>query len=120
MNPGVTHIINTASRDVWLPVEKLSNLGVKLIQFHVDDIPTANISAYFTASANFLAQAMESGHKKYSTLHKNATIKWCKNGEILFVQIMSKNHALNKEKTAGQSCNEDLRRFLRSAQQSVY
>jgi len=56
----VTHIINTAARDVWLPEEKLSNLGVKLFQFHVDDVPTANISPYFRSAAQFIAQALQS------------------------------------------------------------
>merc|ERR1712107_216136 len=53
--------INTASRDVWLPVEKLSNLGLKIFQFHVDDVPSSNISVYFQAASNFLSQAMMSG-----------------------------------------------------------
>lgn len=58
---GVTHIINTAARDVWLPTEKLSNLGLKLFQFHVDDVTTANIAAYFVAAAKFIAEARVSG-----------------------------------------------------------
>jgi len=57
----VTHIINTASRDVWLPVEKLSNLGVKMFQFHVDDVPTANITPYFSTVAEFVAEARKGG-----------------------------------------------------------
>ena len=43
----VTHVINTASRDVWLPSEKLSNIGIDLFQFHVDDVPSANIAPFF-------------------------------------------------------------------------
>lgn len=58
---GVTHIINTASRDVWLPVEKLTNLGVKMFQFHVDDVPSANISPYFKPAAEFLSSAAACG-----------------------------------------------------------
>jgi len=57
----VTHIVNTAARDVWLPEEKMSNLGVELFQFHVDDVPTANISPYFRSAAQFLAQALQPG-----------------------------------------------------------
>ena len=58
---GVTHIINTAARDVWLPTEKLSNLGLKIFQFHVDDVATANIAAYFIAGAKFIAEARLDG-----------------------------------------------------------
>ena len=36
---GVTHILNTASRDVWLPVEKLTNLG---LQACICCVPTSN------------------------------------------------------------------------------
>jgi len=57
----VTHIINTASRDVWLPVEKLSNLGVEMFQFHVDDIPSANIAPYFRPVADFVARSVQAG-----------------------------------------------------------
>ena len=52
---GVTHIINTATRDVWLPVEKLTNLGVEIFQFHVDDVSSANISPYFHPAADFIS-----------------------------------------------------------------
>ena len=55
---GVTHIINTASRDVWLPVEKLTNLGVEIFQFHVDDVSSANISTYFHPAADFISRAL--------------------------------------------------------------
>lgn len=55
---GVTHIINTATRDVWLPVEKLTNLGVELFQFHVDDVSSANISTYFHPAADFISTAL--------------------------------------------------------------
>ena len=34
-------------RDVWLPTEKLSNMGVEVFQFHVDDVPSANIAPFF-------------------------------------------------------------------------
>ena len=34
-------------RDVWLQTEKLSNMGVELFQFHVDDLPSANIAPFF-------------------------------------------------------------------------
>ena len=33
---GVTHILNTASRDVWLPVEKLTNLGLQACIYCID------------------------------------------------------------------------------------
>ena len=55
---GVTHILNTATRDVWLPVEKLTNLGVKIFQFHVDDVSSANISPYFHPAADFISSAL--------------------------------------------------------------
>ena len=58
---GVTHIINTASRDVWLPVEKLTNLGIKIFQFHVDDVSSATISTYFRPAADFISSALRSG-----------------------------------------------------------
>ena len=54
---GVTHIINTASRDVWLPMEKLSNMAIKLFEFHVDDVTTANISLYFKSAADMMEEA---------------------------------------------------------------
>merc|ERR1712080_259924 len=57
----VTHIINTASRDVWLPEEKLSNIGVELFQFHVDDVPTANMAPYLRPGAELVARALGSG-----------------------------------------------------------
>ena len=57
----VTHIINTASRDVWLPGEKLTNLGVEMFQFHVDDVPSANIAPYFRPVADFVARATQAG-----------------------------------------------------------
>jgi len=57
----VTHIINTASRDVWLPAEKLTNLGVEMFQFHVDDVPSANIAPYFRQVAEFVAKAKQAG-----------------------------------------------------------
>ena len=51
---GVTHIINTASRDVWLPVEKLTNLGLNIFQFHVDDLHSPNIleHLHFSSTEN--------------------------------------------------------------------
>ena len=55
---GVTHIINTATRDVWLPGEKLTNLGVEIFQFHVDDVSAANISPYFHPAADFISSAL--------------------------------------------------------------
>lgn len=57
----VTHIINTASRDVWLPVEKMSNMGVELFQFHVDDVPSANLAPYFRAAADLVSRAQDTG-----------------------------------------------------------
>jgi len=58
---GVTHVINTASRDVWLQAEKLENLGISLFQFHVDDVPTAKLTPYFKPAANMLAQCESTG-----------------------------------------------------------
>jgi len=55
----VTHIINTASRDVWLPVEKLTNLGLDMFQFHVDDVPGANISALMINNHWSLARSLK-------------------------------------------------------------
>jgi len=58
---GITHIINTANRDVWLPLEKLSNLGVQIFQFHVDDVPSAKIAPFFRPVAEFVAEVKKSG-----------------------------------------------------------
>ena len=57
----MSHLINTASRVVWLPVEKLSNRGVQMFQFHVDDVPSANIAPYFRPVAELLAEAKKAG-----------------------------------------------------------
>ena len=40
-------VIALFCRDVWLPTEKLSNMGVEVFQFHVDDVPSANIAPFF-------------------------------------------------------------------------
>ena len=85
---GVTHILNTASRDVWLPTEKLSNLGIKVFQFHVDDVPSANISAYFTAAANFLSQASQSG----GLVMVNCLVGFSRSASILTAGVMMNSH----------------------------
>jgi len=85
---GVTHIINTASRDVWLPVEKLSNLGLKIFQFHVDDVPSSNISVYFQAASNFLSQAMMSG----GLVMVNCLVGLSRSATILTAAVMINNN----------------------------
>ena len=43
----ITTMTMRRHRDVWLQTEKLSNMGVELFQFHVDDLPSANIAPFF-------------------------------------------------------------------------
>eukprot|EP00092_Neocalanus_flemingeri_P001086 GFUD01001157.1.p1 GENE.GFUD01001157.1~~GFUD01001157.1.p1 ORF type:complete len:316 (+),score=69.08 GFUD01001157.1:89-1036(+) len=83
----VTHIINTASRDVWLPVEKLSNLGVEMFQFHVDDVPSANIAPYFTPAAEFVDRAAQMG----GLLVINCLVGLSRSATILAAALMINN-----------------------------
>jgi len=83
----VTHIVNTASRDVWLPVEKLSNLGVEMFQFHVDDVPSANISPYFRPVADFVARAMKTG----GLLVINCLVGLSRSATVLTAALMINN-----------------------------
>lgn len=85
---GVTHILNTASRDVWLPVEKLTNLGLQIFQFHVDDIPSANISAYFQAAASFLARASSEG----GLVVVNCLVGLSRSATVLTAALMINQH----------------------------
>ena len=84
---GVTHIVNTASRDVWLPVEKLSNLGVEMFQFHVDDVPSANISPYFRPVAEFVARATQAG----GLLVINCLVGLSRSATVLTAALMINN-----------------------------
>ena len=83
----VTHIINTASRDVWLPVEKLSNLGVEMFQFHVDDVPSANIAPYFRPAADFVARATQVG----GLLVINCLVGLSRSATVLAAALMINN-----------------------------
>ena len=83
----VTHIINTASRDVWLPVEKLTNLGVEMFQFHVDDVPSANIAPYFRPVADFVAQAKQGG----GLLVINCLVGLSRSATVLTAALMINN-----------------------------
>ena len=83
----VTHIINTASRDVWLPVEKLSNLGVEMFQFHVDDVPSANIAPYFRPAADFVARATQAG----GLLVINCLVGLSRSATVLAAALMINN-----------------------------
>jgi len=83
----VTHIVNTASRDVWLPVEKLSNLGVEMFQFHVDDVPSANISPYFRPVAEFVARATQAG----GLLVINCLVGLSRSATVLTAALMINN-----------------------------
>ena len=85
---GVTHIINTASRDVWLPVEKLTNLGLDIFQFHVDDVPGANISAYFPAVAAFLSKALSEG----GLVVVNCLVGFSRSATVLAAVLMINKH----------------------------
>jgi len=84
---GVTHIINTASRDVWLPVEKLSNLGVEMFQFHVDDVPSANLTPYFRPAADFVARVVKAG----GLLVINCLVGLSRSATVLTAAIMINN-----------------------------
>ena len=83
----VTHIINTASRDVWLPVEKLTNLGVEMFQFHVDDVPSANIAPYFRPVADFVARATQAG----GLLVINCLVGLSRSATVLTAALMMNN-----------------------------
>ena len=85
---GVTHIINTASRDVWLPVEKLTNLGLNIFQFHVDDVPGANIATYFPAVAASLAKALSEG----GLVLVNCLVGFSRSATVLTAALMINNH----------------------------
>ena len=84
----VTHIINTASRDVWLPTEKLTNLGVELYQFHVDDVPSANISPYFRPAADLVRRAQQSG----GLLVVNCLVGLSRSATLLTAALMLLRH----------------------------
>ena len=84
----VTHIINTASRDVWLPVEKLSNMGVDLFQFHVDDVPSANIAPFFRPVADMVSRAQQSG----GLLVVNCLVGLSRSATVLAAALMILHH----------------------------
>ena len=61
-------------RDVWLPNEKLSNMGVEVFQFHVDDVPSANIAPFFRfpppdADLFYLTAELKPYYKQLLTRH---------------------------------------------------
>ena len=80
----VTHVINTASRDVWLPTEKLSNMGVELFQFHVDDVPSANIAPFFRPVADIVRRAQQSG----GLLVINCLVGFSRSATVLIAALM--------------------------------
>jgi len=84
----VTHVINTASRDVWLPTEKLSNMGVELFQFHVDDVPTANIAPFFRPVADIVRRAQQSG----GLLVINCLVGFSRSATVLIAALMIVRH----------------------------
>jgi hypothetical protein len=85
---GVTHVINTASRDVWLPAEKLSNMGVELFQFHVDDVPSANIAPYFRPAADLVRRAEQAGGR----LVVNCLVGFSRSATLLAAALMQLRH----------------------------
>jgi len=84
----VTHVINTASRDVWLPTEKLSNMGVELFQFHVDDVPSANIAPFFRPVADIVRRAQQSG----GLLVINCLVGFSRSATVLIAALMIVRH----------------------------
>ena len=80
----VTHVINTASRDVWLPTEKLSNMGVELFQFHVDDVPSANIAPFFRPVADIVRRAQQGG----GLLVINCLVGFSRSATVLIAALM--------------------------------
>jgi len=84
----VTHVINTASRDVWLPTEKLSNMGVEVFQFHVDDVPSANIAPFFRPAADIVRRAQQSG----GLLVVNCLVGFSRSATVLIAALMIVRH----------------------------
>jgi len=81
-------IINTASRDVWLPVEKLTNMGAQLFQFHVDDVPSGNLAPYFRVTADLIHQARQTG----GLVVVNCLVGISRSATILIASLMILNH----------------------------
>jgi len=84
----VTHVINTASRDVWLQTEKLSNMGVELFQFHVDDLPSANIAPFFRPVADIVRRSQQSG----GLLVINCLVGLSRSATVLIAALMILRH----------------------------
>jgi len=84
----VTHIINTASRDVWLPTEKLSNMGVEVFQFHVDDVPSANIAPFFRPVADIVQRSQQGG----GLLVINCLVGFSRSATVLIAALMIVRH----------------------------
>jgi len=58
---GVTHVLNTAEQHVEVNPSEYTRNGIQYYGFHVDDLPTSNISRYFTRTNDFLNRAVSSG-----------------------------------------------------------
>ena len=70
------------------PVEKLTNLGLDIFQFHVDDVPSANIAAYFPAVAAYLAKALSEG----GLVMVNCLVGFSRSATVLTAALMINNH----------------------------
>ena len=77
-------IIMIMNRDVWLPTEKLSNMGVELFQFHVDDVPSANIAPFFRPVADIVRRAQQSG----GLLVINCLVGFSRSATVLIAALM--------------------------------
>ncbi|XP_068232661.1 dual specificity phosphatase 29-like [Palaemon carinicauda] len=64
---GITHVLNTAQGNKFATVdtdeEYYKDAGIKYLGMRLLDVPTANISQFFTAGANFIEDALSSGGK---------------------------------------------------------
>jgi len=85
---GVTHVLNTAEHHVNVNPAKYSCDNIKYYGFHVDDLPSANISRYFHRTTDFIDKAVKSG----GVIVVNCVMGWSRSATCVAAYLMMKHN----------------------------
>jgi len=85
---GVTHVLNTAERHVTVNPAKFGCYGIHYYGFHVDDMPSANISRHFHRTSEFIAGAVNAG----GTVVVNCVMGWSRSATCVAAYLIMKHN----------------------------
>jgi len=85
---GVTHVLNTAEHHVVVNPSKYNIYNIKYYGFHVDDLPSSNISRYFHRTSDFIDRAVKGG----GLIVVNCMMGWSRSATCVAAYLMMKHN----------------------------